>query len=109
MRMLSVVLCLVLGGQAFASFSEIDLVVREALDQEYRDGESCPDFYEDYFDFYIFKTNSERCFQEIIAQVRLTSCFGDSDDAPVVEALVCVNKTETGGYQAEFLEDWRPE
>ncbi len=96
------------SSAALGGFSEIDLVVREALDKEYLDGETCPDFNLDYFDFHILKTETEECFMEIVAQVRLSSCSDSSNDAPVVEALVCVHK-EGSGYTAEFLYDWRPE
>ncbi len=108
MKNILFVLVLGISNVAFGGFSEVDLVVRQALDNEYNDGETCPDFYEDYFDFHTLKTESEQCFMEIVAQVRLRSCFSSSQEAPVVEALVCVNK-DGSTYSAEFLYDWRPE
>ncbi len=109
MRFILLIMTLIVSQLSLAGFSDIDLLVRETLDQEFSDGETCPDFYNDYFDFQIFQKNNKLCEFSVLAKVRLTSCFSSQEESPVLEAEVCVLKEVDGTYEGHFVEAWRSE
>jgi hypothetical protein len=107
LKSLTVIVCLLSTHQSLGGgFSDIDLAVRESLYNEFADGESCLDFYEDIFDLEIFKQKNELCDLQVVARVRLHSCFSSQSQPVQLEALVCLERDDELGYIGHFVEAW---